>query len=134
MKDLKHKIKKFIENEKYQGIEWIIQNKDNVYFDRVGYLDLESKTPFPENTIYRIWSMTKPIISIVILQMIKEKKINLNDPINLYLPIFTSDFLIKLVFKKFIFIICINLSNLMGKFSKTKLLFKSVDFAEQTIK
>ena len=35
MKDLKHKIKKFIENEKYQGIEWIIQNKDNVYFDRV---------------------------------------------------------------------------------------------------
>ena len=31
MKDLKHKIKKFIENEKYQGIEWIIQNKDNVY-------------------------------------------------------------------------------------------------------
>ena len=90
MKDLKHKIKKFIENEKYQGIEWIIQNKDNVYFDRVGYLDLESKTPFPENTIYRIWSMTKPIISIVILQMIEEKKINLNDPINLYLPIFSN--------------------------------------------
>ena len=90
MKDLKHRIKKFIENEKYQGIEWIIQNKDNVYFDRVGYLDLESKTPFPENTIYRIWSMTKPIISIVILQMIEEKKINLNDPINLYLPIFSN--------------------------------------------
>ena len=45
----KHKIKKFIENEKYQGIEWIIQNKDNVYFDRVGYLDLEIEfTKIPE--------------------------------------------------------------------------------------
>ena len=75
MKDLKHKLKKFIENEKYQGIEWIIQNKDNVYFDSIGYLDLESKTLLPENTIYRIWSMTKPIISIVILQMIEEKKL-----------------------------------------------------------
>ena len=90
MKNLKKKLKKFIENEKYQGIEWIIQNNDNVYFDRVGYLDLESKTLLPENTIYRIWSMTKPIISIVILQMIEENKINFNDPINLYLPIFSN--------------------------------------------
>ena len=80
----------YIEKEEFPGVEWIIKHKKNKYSGSVGYLDLENKNKIQENTIYRIWSMTKPIISIAILQLIEEKKISFNDPINLFLPKFND--------------------------------------------
>ena len=67
----------------------------SLVFHKLGYLNLESKQPIVTDTIYRIWSMTKPIISIVALQLIEEKKITLNDPITDYLPQFVNLKVIK---------------------------------------
>ena len=68
MKNLNLKFQQHIDNGLYQGIEWKIIYKGEVYHDKVGYSDLSSKTPLEPNSLYRIWSMTKPIISVVILQ------------------------------------------------------------------
>ena len=90
MKNLKLKFQQHIDNVLYQGIEWKIIHKDEVYHDKVGYSDLSSKHPLLSNSLYRIWSMTKPIISVVILQLIQENKIKLDDPIKKYLPVFEN--------------------------------------------
>ena len=75
MKNLNLKFQQHIDNGLYQGIEWKIIYKGEEYHDKVGYSDLSSKTPLESNSLYRIWSMTKPIISVVILQLIQENKI-----------------------------------------------------------
>tara|TARA_B100000686_G_scaffold215227_1_gene222178 strand:- start:69 stop:1244 length:1176 start_codon:yes stop_codon:yes gene_type:complete len=90
MKNLFLKFQQHIDNGLYPGVEWKINYKDNIYQGKVGYLDLSAKKPIQTNSIYRIWSMTKPIISIVILQLIDEKRIQLDDHLNLYLPIFDN--------------------------------------------
>ena len=90
MKNLNLKFQQHIDNGLYQGIEWKIIHKDEVYHDKVGYSDLSSKNPLLSNSLYRIWSMTKPIISVVILQLIQENKIKLDDPIKKYLPVFEN--------------------------------------------
>ncbi len=90
MKNLSSIFNKYIENKKYQGIEWIIQKEDKISKDKIGYLDLGNKKKLPDETIYRIWSMTKPIISIAILQMIEENKIKFDDHINSFLPEFND--------------------------------------------
>ena len=72
------------------GVEWKIIHKNNIFEDHVGYLDISSKKSLKPNSLYRIWSMTKPIISVVILQLIEEKKIKLNDIITEYLPQFNN--------------------------------------------
>ena len=95
MKDLQKIIDQHIENGLYPGVEWKINHKDNIFKGKLGYLNLESKQPIVTDTIYRIWSMTKPIISIVALQLIEEKKITLNDPITDYLPQFANLKVIK---------------------------------------
>tara|TARA_Y100000590_G_scaffold458562_1_gene613527 strand:+ start:746 stop:1921 length:1176 start_codon:yes stop_codon:yes gene_type:complete len=77
-----------IENGLCQGLEWRVKNKNKVSEGKVGYLDLDKKTSILNNSIYRIWSMTKPIVSIGILLLVEENKINLYDPINKFLPIF----------------------------------------------
>ncbi len=90
MENISALFKHYIDSQKYQGIEWIIQKNEKKYFGSLGYLNIENKIKLTENTIYRIWSMTKPIISIVILQMVEEKVLKFNDPINLFLPIFNN--------------------------------------------
>lgn len=90
MNNLSRVLKKYIDSNQYQGIEWIIKYKGKIYSDRIGYLDKEKKIKIKDDTVYRIWSMTKPIISIVILQLIEENKIKFEDPINYFLPIFDN--------------------------------------------
>tara|TARA_B100001057_G_scaffold444410_1_gene481282 strand:+ start:98 stop:1270 length:1173 start_codon:yes stop_codon:yes gene_type:complete len=90
MDNLSRLLEKYIESKKFPGIEWIIKYNKKKYSGRIGYLNFETKEKLNENCSYRIWSMTKPIISIVILQLIEEKKIKFEDPINLYLPAFNN--------------------------------------------
>ena len=90
MKDLHQKFQKFIDNGLYQGAEWKINHRGNIFEGTVGYSDLSKPSLLQRNSIYRIWSMTKPIVSVAILQLIDEKKLALEDPLNLYLPIFDN--------------------------------------------
>ena len=90
MNNLHLKFQRHIDNGLYQGIEWKIIHQGEISHDKVGYSDLNSKTPLLSNSLYRIWSMTKPIISVVILQLIQENKIKLEDPIKKYLPVFEN--------------------------------------------
>ena len=84
MKDLKKKIDSHIEKGLYPGVEWQINYRENIFKGKSGYLNIKNKEPIVDNTIYRIWSMTKPIISIVALQLVEENKIALNDLITDY--------------------------------------------------
>jgi CubicO group peptidase (beta-lactamase class C family) len=90
MEDLKKIIDQHVERGLYPGVEWQINHKGNIFQGKSGYLDIENKYPIATDTIYRIWSMTKPIVSIVALQLIDENKMRLEDPITNYLPQFKN--------------------------------------------
>ena len=90
MKNLNTMIDRHIQNGLYSGVQWKIIHQNAVYDGKLGFLNVESRTPIIENTLYRIWSMTKPIVSIVALQLIEENKIKLSDPITKYLPQFSN--------------------------------------------
>jgi len=44
--------------------------------------------PIAVDTIYRIYSMTKPIVSLALMQLFEEGKFQLTDPIKLFIPAF----------------------------------------------
>lgn len=90
MKNLNVIIDKHIQNGLYPGVQWKIIHQNEVHEGKLGFLNVESRTPIVENTLYRIWSMTKPIVSIVALQLIEENKISLNESITKYLPQFSN--------------------------------------------
>ena len=90
MQNLKNLFTKHIDAGLYPGVEWKIIHQNNIFEGRLGYLDLSAKKSLGANSLYRIWSMTKPVISVVILQLIKEKKIKLDDIITEYLPQFNN--------------------------------------------
>ena len=90
MQNLQKIIDQHVNDGLYPGVEWKINHKGKIFKGKSGCLSLEEKRPIATNTIYRIWSMTKPIISIVILQMIQEKKIKFEDELSLFLPQFSN--------------------------------------------
>jgi CubicO group peptidase (beta-lactamase class C family) len=51
-------------------------------------MDLESQRPMTPGTMFRIASMTKPVIGVSIMMMVEEGKLRLNDPVSRFIPEF----------------------------------------------
>jgi len=81
---------KYVDQGFYPGIQWLVNVNNEIYSGKVGYNNLETNAPVLDNTIYRIWSMTKPVVAVAAMQLIEQNRISLEDPITKYLPEFLS--------------------------------------------
>ncbi len=90
MKKLSEVLLPHIEQGRYHSCEWKIIHKGKEHIGKLGHMDIEYQKVIKQNSLYRIWSMTKPIVSIVIMQLVEEKKIFLEDKITKYLPEFSN--------------------------------------------
>jgi CubicO group peptidase (beta-lactamase class C family) len=59
-----------------------------VHFDVYGKADIEAGTPMKANSLFRMYSMTKPITSTALLMLYEEGKFQLDDPLEEYFPEF----------------------------------------------
>lgn len=59
-----------------------------VYTSTYGHRDIEASTPVETDTLWRIFSMTKPITAVLALQLWEEGAFELNDPVHRYIPAF----------------------------------------------
>ncbi len=57
-----------------------------MYVDALGLRDIDGKKPMQEDTIFRIYSMTKPVASTALMMLHDESKIELDAPASKYLP------------------------------------------------
>ncbi|MBX3706083.1 MAG: beta-lactamase family protein [Pseudomonadales bacterium] len=61
-----------------------------VHFEARGWLDAEARVPMPEDALFRIASMTKPITSVALMMLWEEGRFQLNDPVSRFLPEFSE--------------------------------------------
>ena len=55
-------------------------------FDSLGALDPATNSPMTRDAIFRIYSMTKPIVSVAAMMLMEQGQLLLNDPVAKYLP------------------------------------------------
>ena len=83
------KVQPFVENHSLAGAVILFADKDRVLdCEEVGYADLEAKKPIQKNNLFWIASVTKPVTRAAILILADEGKVNLDDPVEKYLPEF----------------------------------------------
>jgi CubicO group peptidase (beta-lactamase class C family) len=71
------------------GAVTIVARKGKVaHLSAQGVMDLESKQPMTPASMFRIASMTKPVVGVAIMMMVEEGKLHLNDPVSRYIPEF----------------------------------------------
>jgi CubicO group peptidase (beta-lactamase class C family) len=68
----------------------IQQHGRPVYFERFGVRDVESRQPMTADTIFRLYSMSKPITSVAAMMLVEDGKLALDDPLSKYLPAFAT--------------------------------------------
>ena len=90
MEELNKLFAKHVDEGRFPGIQWQINIRDKTYYGKVGYNNIENKAPVLDNTIYRIWSMTKPVVAVAALQLLEQNKIKLDDLVTKYLPKFSN--------------------------------------------
>src|ERR1700751_516788 len=56
------------------------------YFESLGLLDPQAKTPMQKDAIFRIYSMSKPITTVTAMLLFEDGKLALNEPVGKYLP------------------------------------------------
>jgi CubicO group peptidase (beta-lactamase class C family) len=61
-----------------------------VYFGTAGYADRETKRPMARDTIAQIFSMTKPVTGVALMQLWEQGKFGLDDPVARFLPEFAD--------------------------------------------
>ena len=66
----------------------IARNGKIAYLEAIGFRDRDKKIPMSTDAIFQIASMTKPFTSVATMMLVEEGKIQLNEPISLYLPEF----------------------------------------------
>jgi len=68
----------------------IARNGKIVMFDAFGFRDREAKAPMTTDAIFRIASMTKPIVSVAAMILVEEGKLSLADRVSKYIPAFAD--------------------------------------------
>jgi len=80
-----------VEEKKLPGAVALVARKGRVaYFDAVGARDPGNGAPLGKDAIFRIYSMTKPLVSVAAMMLVEEGRIVLSDPVSKYLPAFSK--------------------------------------------
>jgi CubicO group peptidase (beta-lactamase class C family) len=81
----------FVDNNDISAIQTaILKNGKLIHYDSYGNSDISEKNTLKSDDIFRIASMTKPIVSIGLMMLHEEGKFELDDPVYKYIPEFKN--------------------------------------------
>src|SRR6201991_2583619 len=80
-----------IEGGKIPGAIVLIQQHGKpVYFEKFGVRDVATGLPMTDDTIFTVYSMSKPVTSVAAMMLVDDGKLKLSDPIEKYIPSFAT--------------------------------------------
>jgi CubicO group peptidase (beta-lactamase class C family) len=81
--------KQEIDAGKFPGAVMLVARRGKlVYAEAVGMQDQASGTPMAKDSLFRIYSMTKPLVSVAAMMLVEESRLQLTDPVSKHLPAF----------------------------------------------
>ena len=82
-----HLKRRYLEAGRFPGTQLVVFRRGHVVHSTVqGLADVERKTPMKDDTIFRIYSMTKPITSVAFMMLVEQGLVALDEPVHKYIP------------------------------------------------
>jgi CubicO group peptidase (beta-lactamase class C family) len=82
-------LKQFVAERKIAGaVAAVARHGKLAYLEAVGVQDLETRVPMTERSLFRIYSMTKPVTAAAVMMLHEAGRFSLTDPVSKYLPEF----------------------------------------------
>jgi len=81
----------YLKTGKFPGFISAVARKGKVvHYETIGFADLETRESLKKDSLFRIYSMSKPITGVALMILLEQGKIRLNDPVSLYIPEFSD--------------------------------------------
>src|ERR1700761_3690525 len=78
---------RYIEAGRFPGTQLLVYRRGKIVHSAVqGFADVERKAAMKDDTIFRIYSMTKPITSVAFMMLLEEGLVALDEPVHKYIP------------------------------------------------
>src|SRR5215471_1302850 len=78
---------RYLDSGRFPCTQLLVYRRGKVVHSAVqGFADVERKVPVKDDTIYRIYSMTKPITSVAFMMLFEEGRVALDEPVVKYIP------------------------------------------------
>jgi CubicO group peptidase (beta-lactamase class C family) len=88
---LKATLRKGIENNEVAGANFmVIKDGREIFYHEEGLADLEAGRPITRDSVFRLYSMTKPVTATAVMILVERGEIDLFDPVSRYLPGFKN--------------------------------------------
>jgi len=68
----------------------VIKDDEEIFYHAAGYVNTDAKTSVERRSIFRVYSMTKPVTAVALLLLVDRGLINLQDPVANYIPSFKN--------------------------------------------
>ena len=89
IKKLDDAMRQIVENQDVAGMVWMLAKDGNVAtFESSGFARLEDQTPMQKDTLFRIYSMTKPVTGVALMILHEQGLWKFDDPISKFIPEF----------------------------------------------
>ena len=83
----RHLAENYVAPGKISGCQTLVARHGHVaYFSTLGCADIERSEPLRDDSIFRIYSMTKPITSVALMTLYERGYFQLNDPVSRFFP------------------------------------------------
>jgi CubicO group peptidase (beta-lactamase class C family) len=87
--DVRTAVQALIDDEKIAGASVVVARKGSIVFSETfGMVDMKAQKAMQTDTIFRFYSMTKPVTSVAVMMLYEEGRLSLDDPVSKYLPEF----------------------------------------------
>ncbi|MCJ7701421.1 MAG: beta-lactamase family protein, partial [Anaerolineales bacterium] len=84
-----NKMQGYVDRGETGGILTLVAREGSVvHRSKYGYRDIDARSPMEYDTLFRIYSMTKPIVSVALMMLFEQARFQLSDPVYKYLPEF----------------------------------------------
>jgi CubicO group peptidase (beta-lactamase class C family) len=78
---------RYLDAGRFPGTQLLVYRRGKIVHSTVqGFADLERKVPVKDDTIFRIYSMTKPITSVAFMMLVEEGRVAIDEPVHKYIP------------------------------------------------
>jgi CubicO group peptidase (beta-lactamase class C family) len=78
---------RYLDTRKLPCAVTLVEHKGTtVHHGALGFMDVERQRPVRDDTIFRIYSMTKPVTSIAFMMLVEEGAVALDDPVHRFIP------------------------------------------------
>jgi CubicO group peptidase (beta-lactamase class C family) len=82
-----HLKRRYIDAGRFPGTQVLVYRRGKIVHSAVqGFADVERKAPVKDDTIFRIYSMTKPLTSVAFMMLVEEGRVALDEPVHKYIP------------------------------------------------